>query len=79
MTPNQIVATRVEEYREAPRIPECNQSRFSGVEIDVHDVKVRNTVTRHLRSVNPRSLLRIEGYKLCERNDVAKVPGSPAH
>jgi hypothetical protein len=79
MMPNQIVATRVEEHREAPRVPECDQARFSGVEIDVHSVKVRDALTRHLGPVNPRSLLRIEVYKLCEWNDVAKALGSPAH
>lgn len=79
MTPNQVVATRVEEHREAPRVPECDQARFSGVEIDVHSVKVRNTLARHLGPVNPRSQLRVEGYKLCERNDVAMASGSPAH
>lgn len=79
MTPNQIVATRVEEHWEAPRIPECDQMRFSGVEIDVHSVEVRNALARYLGPVNPSSLLRIEGYRLCERNDVAKASGSPAH
>lgn len=79
MTPNQVVATRVEEHREAPRVPECDQAGFSGVEIDVHSVKVCNAIARHLGPVKSRSQLGVEGYKLCEKNDVAMASGSPAH
>jgi hypothetical protein len=69
--PNQIVTTRVEKNGEAPRILECNQAGFSGVEIDVHDVKVGNALARHLRPINSSPLLRIEDCNANQPNDVA--------
>lgn len=60
MLPNQVVAAGVKEDREAPRILEGDQAGFSGIVIDVHDVKLRNLFPRHFRTVNPSSLLRIQ-------------------
>lgn len=73
MLPDQIVAAGVEQDREAPRIPEGDQAGFSGVEIDVHDVKLRDLLPRHFRTVNSSSLLWIEDCTLHQRIDVANA------
>lgn len=55
-----MVAAWMEEHREAPWIAESNHARLSGVEVDVHNPEVRDAVARHLRSVNPCTLLLVE-------------------
>ena len=39
---NQVVASRVVQSKETPRIPECDQMRFSWEELDVQDFEQRN-------------------------------------
>jgi hypothetical protein len=70
---DQVVAAGVEKDRETPRILECDQTGFSGEEIDVHDMKVCNALARHLRPINPSFLLRIEDCKQYQQNDVANA------
>jgi hypothetical protein len=70
---DQVVAAGVEQDRKAPRISKCDQTGFSRVEIDVHDVEVRNALARHLRPINPRFLLRIEDCEQYQQNDVANA------
>lgn len=43
-----MVAARVEQDREAPRIAECDQMRLAGVEVDVHYAVISNGIARHL-------------------------------
>ena len=39
MLPDEVVAIRMIENREAPRIPESDQVRFAGVEAYVHNLQ----------------------------------------
>jgi hypothetical protein len=55
-----MAAAWMEEHWEAPRIAESDHVGLSGVEIDVHNPIIRDAVARHLRPVNPRTLLRIK-------------------
>jgi hypothetical protein len=57
---DQMAAAWMEEHWEAPRIAESDHVGLSGVEIDVHNPIIRDAVARHLRPVNPRTLLRIK-------------------
>lgn len=65
MLPDQMVAPGVEQYWKAPRIAESNQVGLSWVEIDIHDPRVCGAVSRQLRPVEPRPLLRIKDYADC--------------
>lgn len=60
MFPDQVVASRVKEYGEAPGIPECDDLGFSRVEIDVQGSHRYNQIASHLRTVQPRTLLLIQ-------------------
>lgn len=62
MRADQMVTSRVEENREAPRISEGDQMRLPREVIDTNDSKARNLLARDLRILNPGPLFRIEVY-----------------
>lgn len=76
---DQVVAPWVEQYRKAPRVTEGNQVGLSGVEIDIHDAIVCDSVSRQLRPVNAQPLLWIENYANCEPGARRRGPGVAAH
>lgn len=43
---HKVVACRVKEHGEAPRIPECDEMRFSGEEFGIEHFEQRNLVAR---------------------------------
>ena len=55
MLPDQIVASRMEEHREAPWISKRNQMALSGVELSVEHLEESNLVANSRRLVYPVS------------------------
>lgn len=55
MLPDQIVAGRVKQHREAPWISEGDQMRLSWVELDIEHFEERDLFSRDARFVDPVS------------------------
>lgn len=50
VVPDQIVALRVEQDGEAPRVFECHQMRLARVEVEMHDLEGANLLLGSLRA-----------------------------
>lgn len=60
MLPYKVIAVRMEQYRESPWIPECDQMRLSRVEFDVEHSEQRDLFSCDLRLVYPVSHRRVQ-------------------